>query len=86
MSVLSTKQLYVTPPMPASPPAMPIQFVKPVSYEFRVAEVYDENNNLQTVKLQMQVWEHDEYGSGNVKVFWHDVPRIKLDQFGSAII
>jgi len=86
MSVLTTKQLYVTPPMPASPPAIPIQFVKPVSYEFRVAEVVDIEGKIQTVKLQMQVWEHDEYGSGNVKMFWHDVPRIKLDEFGSAIL
>jgi hypothetical protein len=86
MSVLTTKQLYVTPPTPSSPPAIPIQFVKPLSYEFRVAEVVDGEGKIQTVKLQMQISEHDEYGTGIVKMFWHDVPRIKLDEFGSAII
>lgn len=85
MSVLTTKQLYVTPPMPASPPAIPIQFVKPLSYEFRVAEIIDEDGRIETVKLQMQVWEHDEYGSGNVKQYWTDVPRQKFDKNGTLI-
>ena len=85
MNSLTTKQLYINQPTPVSPPALPVQFVKPLSYEFRVAEVHDDNGNIQTVKLQMQVWEHDEYGSGTIKMFWHDVPRIKIDQFGSAI-
>jgi hypothetical protein len=33
----------------------------------------------------MQVWEHDEYGAGVVKQFWHDVPRTKFDKNGSII-
>lgn len=86
MSVLTTKQLYVTPPMPASPPAIPIQFVKPISYEFRVAEIIDADGKIETVKLQMQIWEHDEYGSGNIKQYWFDVPRQKFDKNGTMIL
>jgi len=62
------------------------QFVKPLSYEFRVAEIVNDEGKIETVKLQMQVWEHDEYGSGIVKQFWHDVPRQKFDKNGTALI
>ena len=61
-------------------------FVKPLSYEFRVAEIVNDEGKTETVKLQMQVWEHDEYGSGIVKQFWHDVPRQKFDKNGTALI
>ena len=61
-------------------------FVKPLSYEFRVAEIVNDEGKIETVKLQMQVWEHDEYGSGIVKQFWHDVPRQKFDKNGTALI
>lgn len=57
-------------------------FVKPLSYEFRVAEIIDENGKIETVKLQMQIWEHDEYGSGIVKQYWSDVPRYKFNKDG----
>ena len=60
-------------------------FVKPVSYEFRVAEHYGHDGKIAKVFLQMQIWEHDEYGSGTVKQFWHDVPRIKIDADGGII-
>ena len=81
-----TKQLYVTPPhvTPVTPPAIPIQFVKPLSYEFRVAEVL-EDGKVTSVKLQMQTFEHDEYGSATLKYFWQDVPRIKIDKNGNFI-
>lgn len=90
MNSLMTKQLYVTPPTPPvitppAPPAIPIQFVKPLSYEFRVAEVIGEDGKIETVKLQMQVYEHDEYGTPSLKTFWQDVPRIKIDKMGSMI-
>lgn len=61
------------------------QFVKPLSYEFRVAEIVNTEGKIETVKLQMQVWEHDEYGSGIVKQYWKDVPRIKIDPTGVII-
>ena len=87
MNNLSTKQVFVVPPQPPvitppMPPSIPIQFVKPLTYEFRVAEVVDDNGKIETVKLQMQVWEHDEYGSGIVKQGWTDVPRYRFDKDG----
>jgi hypothetical protein len=82
MLMLTTKQIYVTP---ATPATMPLQFVKPLSYEFRVAEYVDETGKVDKVKLQVQIWEHDEYGSGTVKHFWSDVPRVKMDRNGSII-
>jgi hypothetical protein len=60
-------------------------FVKPLSYEFRVAEIVNDEGKTETVKLQMQVWEHDEYGSGIVKHYWSDVPRVKFDKNGTML-
>jgi hypothetical protein len=75
---LNTKQIFVTPPTPAVPSAMPVQFVKPLSYEFRVAEHLNENNNVERVGLQVQIHEHDEYGVAILRIGWVDVPRVKL--------
>ena len=61
-------------------------FVKPVSYEFRVAEHYGHDGKIAKVVLQMQIWEHDEYGSGTVKHYWQDVPRAQFDKEGNALI
>jgi hypothetical protein len=82
MSQLTQKHISVTAPTPV---AQMIPFVKPVSYEFRVAEIINETGKIEKVKLQMQVWEHDEYGSGTVKQFWSDVPRVMMDNNGSII-
>lgn len=82
MSQLTQK--YITLPA-VQVPAATTPFVKPVSYEFRVAEFVDDDGKVEKVKLQMQIWEHDEYGSGTVKTYWHDVPRIKIDKNGSII-
>ncbi len=82
MSQLTQK--YITLPA-VQVPAATAPFVKPVSYEFRVAEFVDDDGKVEKVKLQMQIWEHDEYGSGTVKTYWHDVPRIKIDKNGSII-
>ena len=79
---LTSKQVSITVPTPATQYA---QFVKPVSYEFRVAEVVDKEGKIVTVKLQMQVWEHDEYGSGIVKQYWSDVPRYKFSEGGEML-
>jgi hypothetical protein len=77
-------QKYITLPAPQPTPTTS-PFVKPVSYEFRVAEIVDEAGKVEKVKLQMQVWEHDEYGAGVVKHFWSDVPRVKMDRTGAII-
>ena len=74
---LNTKQIFVTQQV-QTPPAMPVQFVKPLSYEFRVAEHLDDNNNVERVGLQVQIHEHDEYGVAILRIGWVDVPRVKL--------
>jgi hypothetical protein len=79
---LTQKHISVTAPTPV---AQMVPFVKPVSYEFRVAEILDEEGKIEKVQLQMQIWEHDEYGSGTVKQYWSAVPRIKIDKNGSII-
>ena len=79
---LTTKQI----PLPI--PQMPQQyapFVKPLTYEFRVAEHYTEDGKIAKVVLQVQTYEHDEYGVSIVKQYWQDVPRIKIDVKGSII-
>jgi len=80
MNALMTKQLYINQP---TSPAIPIQFVKPLSYEFRVAEIIEDG--VVTVKLQVQVFEHDEFGSATLKQYWNDVPRIKMDKNGNFL-
>jgi len=60
-------------------------FVKPLSYEFRVAETV-EDGKVTKVKLQVQIWEHDEYGSGIIKQYWQDVPRVQFDKDGNALV
>ena len=78
---LTNKKIYITPPAPFPPPAPPaiiVEFVKPLSYNFRVAENIDEKGNVIKVGLQVEVWEHDEYGVGTIKYTWADVPRVKL--------
>lgn len=79
---LTNKKIY---PPSVQLPAIPIDFVKPVSYEFRVAETVDDSGKVIKVSLQMQVWEHDEFGSGTVKHYWQDVPRVKFDKNGAML-
>ena len=78
MQTLMTKQLWLT-----TPPATSFPFVKPLSYEFRVAEIIEDG--VVTVKLQVQVFEHDEFGSATLKQYWNDVPRIKMDKNGNFL-
>jgi hypothetical protein len=77
MNDLTTKQVYVGP-LPPPPPMQSFTFPKPLSYNFRVAEHVDESGEVIKVGLQVEVWEHDEYGVGTVKYTWIDVPRVKL--------
>ena len=79
---LTNKKIY---PPSVQLPAIPIDFVKPVSYEFRVAETVDDSGKVIKVSLQMQVWEHDEFGSGTVKQYWQDVPSVKFDKNGTML-
>jgi hypothetical protein len=75
MTALTTKQIYVTP---QPQPTMPVQFVKPVSYEFRVAEHMNADGTIAKIGLQVQVHEHDEYGVGIVTQYWKDVERVQV--------
>lgn len=75
-TLLNTKQLSVPQTLP---PNINVQFVKPESYEFRVAEFIDEHGKIVKVGLQVRTWEHDEYGSGQLKFDWKDVPRVVID-------
>ena len=45
-------------------PQSSITLVKPVSYEFRVAEYEDSHGDVVRIGLQVQVIEHDNYGAG----------------------
>lgn len=82
---LTYKQIYLPVIAPPTPPAQTLNFVKPVSYEFRVAETVD-NGKVTKVRLQVQIWEHDEFGVGTVIQYWQDVPRAQFDKDGNAII
>lgn len=75
---LNTKQMYVPQQTPPTPPSLQFTFPKPLSYEFRVAEHIDDEGKILKVGLQVQVWEHDEFGSGNVAYPWTDVERVKI--------
>lgn len=79
MIALITEQVYLPqPPTPPTPPLQSFTFPKPLSYEFRVAEHVDSDGNIMKVGLQVQVWQHDQYGNGNVLSPWTDVQRVKL--------
>lgn len=77
---LNTKMIY--PPVPSP---MPVTFVKPLSYEFRVAEYLDDKGKITKVALQWQIWEHGEDGFGSLLQTWMDVPRVQFDSNGSMI-
>ena len=87
MRILNAKQIFVTPPYTPvqQPPAIPVQFVKPVSYEFRVAEHINDDGIVDRVGLQVQVSEHDEFGSPTLLSFWTDVPRVRVAKDGTII-
>lgn len=58
---------------------LPIVMIpKPLSYEFRVAE-YMKDGKVERVGLQVQVWEHNEYGAGNVVQDWTAVERVQVE-------
>lgn len=76
MITLMTEQVYLPPPQ--IPPQQSFTFPKPLSYEFRVAEHVDNDGNIFKVGLQVQVWQHDQYGAGSVIYPWTDVQRVKL--------
>jgi hypothetical protein len=60
-------------------PQSSVTVAKPVSYDFRVAEYINKDGTIAKVGLQYRIWEHDNYGEGNVIQDWTDVERIKVN-------
>lgn len=54
-----------------------VMMAKPLSYQFRVAEFIKEDK-IEKVALQVQVWEHDNYGSPLLKQDWSTVERVQI--------
>ena len=82
-TVLNIRQLSIPQTIPAN---INVQFVKPETYQFRVAETIDDAGKIVKVGLQVQVWEHDEYGSATLKFDWKDVPRVVIDDATGMLI
>lgn len=80
MMQLHVKQIFLPQP-PVAPPAS-FPFVKPITYEFRVAEHVDGEGKIHKVGLQVQTWEYDEFGVGHVNQPWSDVPRVQVPHIG----
>ena len=70
--------LSITPPAPPTPP--PITIPAPLSYEFQVAEVVDENGTITKVELQVKINQHDQYGNIAINGTWNAVPRVKIQK------
>ena len=92
MESLSTELLYTTfNPATNTPsfngnnfamavPNSSVSILKPISYEFRVAEHLDAAGNITKVGLQYRVIEHSHQytGSTTTKRDWTDVERIQI--------
>jgi len=85
MSVINTKQISIPQVTPPIPPSLSVPFVKPRTYEFRVAETIDDTGKIVKVGLQSQEWEFDEWGTANLIHAWCDVPRVVLNKDGLII-
>jgi hypothetical protein len=63
-------------------PQSSVQMVKPISYDFRVAEYVNEKDEVVKVSLQMKCYDHDNYGVGSLRHDWMDVERVRLPFVG----
>jgi hypothetical protein len=82
MITLSCKQIYLPVQTPA---AQSIHFPKPLSYDFRVAEHTNADGTIAKVGLQIQIWEHDEFGVGTIKQYWTDVERVQVPYVATVV-
>jgi hypothetical protein len=55
-----------------------VKILKPLSYDFRVAEYVNDADEVVKVGLQVCISEHDVYGVRNVIQGWTDVERVKI--------
>ena len=74
---LETQTTTVPQPTPVAPPPVTVTIVKPISYQFQVAE-YEKDGNLVKVELQVQATTHDERGNVLYSSGFVPVPRVKL--------
>ena len=75
---LSTLQIFPPVPQPITPPQPPaITIPAPLSYEFRVVEIV-ENNKITSVELQVKVNQHDQWGNVSIHGTWNPVPRVQI--------
>lgn len=86
MNVINTKSLSIPQTTPPIPPSLNVPFVKPRTYEFRVAETIDDAGKIIKVGLQIQEWEHDEWGTASLIHAWCDVPRVVLNKDGVLVL
>ena len=59
-------------------PQSSVTVVKPISYQFRVAEYVDLEGKVVKVGLQVSVFEHDNFGGRQLRKDWTDVERVQL--------
>lgn len=74
---LETVTTTIPQPTVMQPPPVSMTFVKPVSYQFQVAE-YEKDGAVVKVELQVQATTHDEKGNVMYSSGFVPVPRIKL--------
>lgn len=58
-------------------PSSTVMVAKPLSYKFRVAE-YVKDGKVMKVNLQVATFEHDNYGTRQMREDFTDVERIQL--------
>jgi hypothetical protein len=76
-TLMGNNQGYAAPAGSMLIPLPNVMMSKPLSYEFRVAE-FIKDGKIEKVALQVQVWEHDNYGSGFLKQDWTTVERVQI--------
>ena len=59
-------------------PQSSVTVAKALSYQFRVAEYVDDKGVVVKVGLQVATFEHDNYGSRQLRKDWTDVERVQL--------
>jgi hypothetical protein len=59
-------------------PQSSVMVAKPLSYKFRVAEYVNDKDEVVRVGLQVATFEHDNYGTRQLRQDWTDVERVKI--------
>ena len=72
---------FQTGPFKMEVPQSTVQVLKPLSYEFRVAEYVTESGEVKKVGLQVKVYSHYHSGGGHavMEQDWTDVERVRLE-------